>query len=174
MTNENMFMNQIVISVLTCFRRDWSISFLRALCNVHNFPSTIDTVLHSISCNDTSEILYCRSNQLLWRSRRKKLVNLSTSRCRFDDRGTTTRSGLSVETSLCTVAPSGFPTDTPSLFFYVGGGGCTHGLSWTVNPYLNYPSKLSDKVSRIVHSKLKPSHFQIQTYYLSDANYQTE
>ena len=28
-----------------------------------------------------------------------------------------------------------------------------------------------DKVRRIVHPKLKPFHFQIKTYYLSDANY---
>ena len=31
-----------------------------------------------------------------------------------------------------------------------------------------------DKVRRIVHSKLKPFHFQIEWYYLFDANYQTD
>ena len=46
-------------------------------------------------------------------------------------------------------------------------------LSGTGNPASNCPSKLADKVMRIVHSKLKPFHFQIKTYYLSDANYQT-
>ena len=72
------------------------------------------------------------------------------------------------ETSLCTVAPS--PTDTPFPFFSEGRG----RLSGTDNPSSNCPSKLADKVGRIVHSKLKPLHFQIKTYYLSDANYQTD
>ena len=31
-----------------------------------------------------------------------------------------------------------------------------------------------DKVRRIVHSKLKLFHFQIKTYYLSDANHETD
>ena len=47
-------------------------------------------------------------------------------------------------------------------------------LSETDNPSLNCPSKLAGKVRRMVHSKLKPFHFQIKTYYLSDANYQTD
>ena len=34
--------------------------------------------------------------------------------------------------------------------------------------------KPMDKVRRIVHPKLRPFHFQIKTYYLSDANYPTE
>ena len=42
------------------------------------------------------------------------------------------------------------------------------------NPYSNCPSKLMDKVRRIVHSKLKLFHFQIKTYYLSDADHQTD
>ena len=40
------------------------------------------------------------------------------------------------------------------------------------------PSKLTgkqlDKIRRIVHPKLRPFHFQIKTYYLSDANYPTD
>ena len=47
-------------------------------------------------------------------------------------------------------------------------------LSETDNPSLNCPSKLTDKVRWIIHSKLKPFHFQIKTFYLSDANYQTD
>lgn len=31
-----------------------------------------------------------------------------------------------------------------------------------------------DKVRGIVHPKLRPFHFQIGTYYLSDANYPTD
>ena len=34
--------------------------------------------------------------------------------------------------------------------------------------------KHTDKVRRIVHAKLRPVHFQITTYYLSDANYPTD
>ena len=44
----------------------------------------------------------------------------------------------------------------------------------TDNPSSNCPSKLTNKVRRIVHSKLKPFPLQIKTYYLSDANYQTD
>ena len=56
-----------------------------------------------------------------------------------------------------------------------GGGGTTVSrLSETDNPSSNCPSKLAGKVRRMVHSKLKPFHFQIKTYYLSDANYQTD
>ena len=60
------------------------------------------------------------------------------------------------ETSLCTVAPS--PTDTPSPFFSEGKGVAVHRLFETDNPSSNCPSKLTDKVRRIVHSKLKPFH----------------
>ena len=35
----------------------------------------------------------------------------------------------------------------------------------------NCPSKLTDKVRWIIHSKLVPLHYQIKTYYLSGANY---
>ena len=60
------------------------------------------------------------------------------------------------ETSLCTVAPS--PTDTPSPIFSEGRGVAVHRLFETDNPSSNCPSKLTDKVRRIVHSKLKPFH----------------
>ena len=77
------------------------------------------------------------------------------------------------ETSLFTVAPS--PTDNPSpIFFLEGGGGCTRLSEMDNNPSSNCPSKLMDKVRRIVHSKLKLFHFQIKTYYLSGANNQTD
>ena len=75
------------------------------------------------------------------------------------------------ESGLCTVAP--FPTDTPSPIFFRGEGAAVHRLSETDNPSSNCPSKLTNKVRRIVHLKLKPFPFQIKTYYLSDANYQT-
>ena len=78
----------------------------------------------------------------------------------------------SSETSLCTVAPS--PTDTPFPIFFWGEGAAVHRLSEMDNPSSNCPSKLMDKVRRIVHSKLKLFHFQIKTYYLSDANHQTD
>ena len=56
-----------------------------------------------------------------------------------------------------------------------GGGGTTvPRLSERDNSSSNCPSKLAGKVRRMVHSKLKPFHFQIKTYYLSDANYQTD
>ena len=42
------------------------------------------------------------------------------------------------------------------------------------NPSSNCPSKLMDKARQIVHSKLKLFHFQIKTYYLSDASHQTD
>ena len=31
-----------------------------------------------------------------------------------------------------------------------------------------------DKVRQIVHPKLRPFHFQIKTFYLSDVNYSTD
>ena len=40
-------------------------------------------------------------------------------------------------------------------------------------PSGNCPSKLTGKVRRIVHSKLKLFQFQIKKYYLSDTNHQT-
>ena len=53
-------------------------------------------------------------------------------------------------------------------------GAAVHRLSGTDNPSSNRPSKLTDKVRRIVHSKLTPFHFQIKTNYLPDADYQTD
>ena len=76
------------------------------------------------------------------------------------------------ETSLCTVAPS--PTDTPSPIFFWGEGAAVHRLSEMDNPSSNCPSKLMDKVRRIVHSKLKLFHFHIKTFYPSEANQQTD
>ena len=78
------------------------------------------------------------------------------------------------ETGLYTVAPSPTATDTPSPIFSGGGGAAVHRLSETDNPSSNCPSKLTDKVRWMIHSKLKPFHFQIKTYYLSDANYETD
>ena len=50
-----------------------------------------------------------------------------------------------------------------------------HKLPEKDNPSSNCPpTKLTDKVRRIVHSKLKLFHFQIKTYNLSNANYQTD
>ena len=73
----------------------------------------------------------------------------------------------------CTVAPS--PTDIhPFSVFFWGEGAAVHRLSGTDNSSSNCPSKLADKVRRIVRSKLKPFHFQIKTHYLSDVNYQTD
>ena len=77
------------------------------------------------------------------------------------------------ETSLCTVAP--IRTDTPSpIFFSEGKGRLYTGYLERIIPSSNCPSKLKDKVRRIVHAKLKLFHFQIKTYYLSDANHQTD
>ena len=76
------------------------------------------------------------------------------------------------ETSLCTVAPS---PQTPLLrFFLRGGGGCTQAILKRIIPSRNCPSKLTDKVRRIVHSKLKLFHIQITKYYLPDVNHQTD
>ena len=76
------------------------------------------------------------------------------------------------ETSLCTVAPS---PQTPLLRFFSDGRGRPYtGYLERIIPSSNCPSKLTDKVRRIVHSKLKLFHFQIKKYYLSDANHQTE
>ena len=86
--------------------------------------------------------------------------------------------GLSVSDSLCTAAPS--PSEKIGEGMSVGrgeggGGGTTVSrLSETDNPSSNCPSKFAGKVRRMVQSKLKPFHFQIKTYHLSDANYQTD
>ena len=51
-----------------------------------------------------------------------------------------------------------------------------HPSRWIIQ--LQNPSKLTEKqmgkVRRIVHPKLRPFHFKIKTYYLSDANYPTD
>ena len=73
--------------------------------------------------------------------------------------------------TLCTVVP--LPHRHPFSDFFWGERAAVHRLSETDNLSSNCPSKLTDKVRRIVHSKLKPFPFQIKTYYLSDANYQT-
>ena len=62
----------------------------------------------------------------------------------------------------------------PFSDFFFGEGVAVHRLSETDNPSSNCPSEFMDKVRWIVHSKLKSFHFQIKTYYLSDANYQTD
>ena len=68
------------------------------------------------------------------------------------------------ETSLRTVAPS---SQTPLLRYFSGGRG---------RLYTGYLERIiqSSKVRRIVHSKLKLFHFQINTYCLSDANHQAD
>ena len=77
------------------------------------------------------------------------------------------------ETSLCTVAP--LPDRHPlSDFFSEGKGRLYTGYLERIIPTSNCPSKLKDKVRRIVHAKLKLFHFQIKSYYLSDANHQTD
>ena len=76
------------------------------------------------------------------------------------------------ETGLCTVSPS--PTETLSPIFSEGRGAVVHRLSQMDNPSSNCPSKLMDIVRRIVHSRLKLFHFQIKTYYPSEANHQTD
>ena len=76
------------------------------------------------------------------------------------------------ETSLCTVASS--PQTTLLRFFSEGRGRLYTGYLERIIPSSNCPSKLTDKVRRVVHSKLKLFHFQMKTYYLSDANHQTD
>ena len=76
------------------------------------------------------------------------------------------------EISLWTVAPS--PQTTLLRFFLRGGGGLYTGYLERLFPSGNCPSKLTGKVRRIVHSKLKLFQFQIKKYYLSDTNHQTD
>ena len=77
------------------------------------------------------------------------------------------------EISLWTVAPS--PQTTLLRFFLRGGGGGLYtGYLERILPSWNCPSKLTGKVRRIVHSKLKLFQFQIKKYYLSDTNHQTD
>ena len=76
------------------------------------------------------------------------------------------------ETSLCTVAPS---PQTPLLRSFLTEGGRPYtGDLERITPSSNCPSKLTDKVRRIVHSKLNLFHFQVKKYYLSDANHKTK
>ena len=75
------------------------------------------------------------------------------------------------ETSPCTVFPPSRQT-TPSPIFSEGRGRYK-GFLERIIPSSHCPSKLTDKVRRIVHSNFKIFHFQIKTYYLSDANHRT-
>ena len=68
------------------------------------------------------------------------------------------------KTGLCTV-PSP-PHRQPFSDFFTGEWAALHRLSETDNP--------SPNCRRIVHSKLKLFHFEIKTYYLPDANNQTD
>ena len=68
------------------------------------------------------------------------------------------------KTGLCTV-PSP-PHRQPFSDFFSGEWAALHRLSETDNP--------SPNCRRIVHSKLKLFHFEIKTYYLPDANNQTD
>ena len=77
------------------------------------------------------------------------------------------------ETSLCTVPPPLPSRQTAPFPIFSEGMGMVHRLSRTDNPVFKLSVQLTDKVRRIVHSKLKPFYFQIKTYYLSDTNYQT-
>ena len=76
------------------------------------------------------------------------------------------------EASLCRVTP--FPTDTPAPNFSEGRGRLYTGYLERIIPSSNCPSKLTDKVKWIVHSKLQLFHFQIKTYYISNATHQTD
>ena len=82
------------------------------------------------------------------------------------------RNGLSVWD--LSVYSHALPTDTPSPIFSEGRGWLYTGYLERIIPSSNCPSKLTDKVTRIVHSKLKLFHFQVKKYYLSDANHQTD
>ena len=79
------------------------------------------------------------------------------------------------ETGLCTVPTTPSPPHRqPFSDFFSGEWAALHRLSETDNPSPNCQSKLMDNVRRTVHSKLKLFHFQIKTYYLPDANNQTD
>ena len=82
------------------------------------------------------------------------------------------RNGLSVWDE--SVYSHALPTDTPSPIVCEGRAWLYTGFLERIIPSSNCPSKLTDKVRRIVHSKLKLFHFQIKKYYLSDAKYQTD
>ena len=78
---------------------------------------------------------------------------------------TRARNGLSARLRLA-LNRRPLPHRHPFSDFFLGEGAAVHRLSETDNPYPNCPSKLTDKVRWIVHSKLKPFHFQIKTYNL--------
>ena len=82
------------------------------------------------------------------------------------------RNGLSVWD--LSVYSHALPTDIPSPIFSEGRGWLYTGYLERIIPSSNCPSKLTDKVRRIVHSRLKLFHFQIKKYYLSDTNHQTD
>ena len=91
---------------------------------------------------------------------------------------TRARNGLSVWDWPVYSHPLPPPPHTPLFryFFWEAWeeGAAVHRLSETDNTSSNCPSKLTDKVRRIVRSKWTPFPFQIKTYYLSHANYQTD
>ena len=89
---------------------------------------------------------------------------------------TRARNGLSIWDWPVYSRPLPYSHRHPFSDFFWGGGerAAVHRLSETDNSSSNCPSKLTDKVRRMIHSKLKPFHFQIKTYYLSDANYETD
>ena len=53
------------------------------------------------------------------------------------------------------------PSQTTLLRFFLRGGAAVLSPSVTNNPSSNCPSRLTDKVRRIVHSKLKHSSFKL-------------
>ena len=102
-------------------------------------------------------------------SRPRRDIHLLNRNGRFHSRA---RNGLSVWDWPVYSRP--LPHRHPFSDFFWGDGAAVHRLSEMDNPSSNRPSKLMDKVRRFVHSKLKLFHFQIKTYYLSDANHQTD
>ena len=66
------------------------------------------------------------------------------------------------------------PTDLPSPIFSEGMRRLYTGYLDRIIPSSICPSKLTDIVRRVVHSKLKLFHFQIKKYYLPDANHPTD
>ena len=80
------------------------------------------------------------------------------------------RNGLSV----CVQSPPPPQTPLSSRIFSEGRGRLYTGYLKRIIHLQTVRQKLTDKVRRIVHSKFRPFHFQIKTYCLSDANYQTD
>ena len=81
------------------------------------------------------------------------------------------------QTLACVQSPPRPPPQTPlSVFFF-----CSEGRGRLYTGYLERIIHLQTvrqnwriKSDRLFRSKLKPFHFQIKTYYLSGANYQTD